>query len=117
ATLEAQVAVLVFAHLVAGLPRATLTAVIHLPCAVLAARHALAEVAEEERRHASRIGDQLALEDVQSNSPQRRAHRPGTNSYPNSHARHLTGLGLSIAVPDVQAGCRLPHPKHLGVQR
>ena len=63
ATLEVKPAVLVGAHEVARVPAPARPAVLGRPGAVVLAAHPLAEVAEEEGRHARRLDRELVALD------------------------------------------------------
>ena len=118
APLEAQPAVLVLLDQVARAPGAAVAAVIDLPRAVLAAPHVLAEVAEEERRHASR-GSSISSPSLTS-SPTPGSGlpiEPGRAGSPGGGTGQLAGLGLPVAVADLEARRLVPGAQHLRVER
>ena len=102
--LEVEVAVVVAADAVAGLPGP-------------GRRGLAAEVADEERRHGRGVGDELAVEHVERHARQRAAHRARPRLLAERHAGELAGLGLAVAVADPQPGGLVPGAQHLGVQR
>ena len=92
-------------HPVAGAPRAARRAGRARSSARPRSRsHALAEVAEEERRHGRRVGHQLAVVDPQPHAGQRPPHRARPRALAGGEPGQLAGLGLAVAVADLQAG-------------
>src|SRR5205085_12331602 len=96
APLEVEVAVLVGAHQVTGLPP-------------LALEGLAVEVAAEERGAGGGAELQLAgivsvarVRDPGLESRQRLAHRARAHRLTGAHSRHLAGLGLAVAVVDLE---------------
>ena len=104
--LEVQVAVVVLPDPVAGAPGAA-----------GGCRRAV-EIADEESGIAVRVSQhQLAVFRAQVDAGQRTTHRAGADRLARRIAGQLSGLGLSVAVPDLEAGRVKERADHLRVQR
>src|SRR6185437_1674814 len=95
---------ILLADAVARRPGSPGAPVLDAPRAVLLPPHVLAEVAEEEGRHARRVEGQLALADRQRHPGQRAPPRAGARPLAVRRPRQLPRLGLPVAVAALQAG-------------
>jgi hypothetical protein len=91
---EVQPPVLVFSDEVTGMPHTF--------------RYGAAVVAEEERRHAAWVDEQLTVDDLGPDPGQRPAHRPGRRVLARPDADQMTRLRLPVPVGDRQPGLRAP---------
>ena len=105
AALEVQVAVLVLVYPVAGTPRPS-------------RRRGAAEVSDEERRVGARIVEhELPVLHAELDAGQRQPHRAGARRHADRHAGQLAGLGLAVAVADLEPEAVAESADHLGVER
>ena len=64
-----------------------------------------------------RVDGQLAVLDLEPDAGQRRPHRAGPCAALAGRPGELAGLGLAVAVADLEPRRLLPRAEHLGVQR
>ena len=96
--------------------------ILNAPAPILLPSHPLAEVAEEEGGDGRGVSRKLADRSEIGQHPQlhprqRQPHRAGSCRLTQGHPRQLPGLGLAVAVADLQARGLPPGVQHLGVER
>src|SRR5205085_1536503 len=80
-------------------------------------RRPAAEMPDEEGRVGSRIGEyQLSVDDLQLDARKRAPHRSRANRFAHRIAGELSGLGLTVAIPDLDPKHLLERPDHLRVE-
>ena len=72
---------------------------------------------EEEGRHCRGVDAQLAVVDPELEAGEGEAHRAGADRRADRHAGEGAGLGLPVAVVDLDAGPVAPEPHDLRVER